>query len=460
VNIMKEEGLATTAARELAEQLDPSVVVTSGSAYEQTCRIWNGAVTSRPALVVRARTQADTQAAIRTARRHGLPLSIRGGGHDWAGRSLRHDGLVIDLTGLRRVTVDPQARVATVGGGATAADVIAATAPHGLAAVTGTVSSVGMTGLTLGGGYGPLSGHFGLAVDNLLGADLVLADGKPITVDEEHEPELFWAIRGGGGNFGIVTSMRVRLHAVDRLFAGMIVYPLTQAAAVLRRLDPILIAAPDELTVQTVILNSPDGTPALFVLPTWSGDLTAGEPHIDKLRRLGIPALDRLGSTTCRDLLHANDAQGKLTGRHVTARTHWLPRLTPAAIAALVEAGETLNSALSGVSVHHFHGAAARVPVERTAFGLRQDHLMAEIVAWWEPGESTPHQMWVDSAAKALVVDALPGGYPNMLGPDHHAQIADAYGPNAARLLAAKARFDPDGVFSATSLPPTTTTTN
>lgn len=457
---MKEDGLAMTATRALAGQLDPNAVVTSGSAYEQTCRIWNGAVTSRPALVVRARTQADVQAAVRAARRHGLPLSVRGGGHDWAGRSLRHDGLVIDLTGVRRVTVDPQARVATVGGGATAGDVIAATAPHGLAAVTGTVSSVGMTGLTLGDGYGPLSSRFGLAVDNLLSADLVLADGRLITVDEEREPELFWAIRGGGGNFGIVTSMRIRLHAVDRLLAGVIAYPSAQAAAVLRRLDPMLVAAPDELTVQTVILTGPDGTPALFVLPTWSGDQTAGEPHIDELCRLGTPVLALVGPTAYRDLLYVDDAQGEVTGRHVAARTHWLPRLTPVVIAALVEAGETLSSPLSGVSVHHFHGAAARVPVESTAFGLRQDHLMSEIVAWWEPGDSTPHQMLADSAANALAVDALPGGYPNMLGPDHHTQIADAYGPNAARLLAAKARFDPDAVFSATSLPPTTTTTN
>ncbi|HEV7453459.1 MAG TPA: FAD-binding protein [Pseudonocardiaceae bacterium] len=175
---MKEEVSALTVARELADQLDPSVVVTSGSAYEDTHRIWNGAVTSRPALVVRGRTQHDVQAAVRAARRRDVPLSVRSGGHDWAGRSLRHHGLVIDLTGMRQVTVDAQTRVA---------DVIGAAASHALSAATGTVGSVGMAGLILGGGYGPLSGPFGLALDNLLSADLVLADGRLITVDEHHD---------------------------------------------------------------------------------------------------------------------------------------------------------------------------------------------------------------------------------------------------------------------------------
>ncbi|MCW2863414.1 MAG: hypothetical protein JWP48_5122 [Actinoallomurus sp.] len=452
---MNEDTAAMTAAQELAGRLGPNLVVMSGPAYQDTRRLWNGAVTSRPAFVVRARTQDDVQAALDTARRHDLPLSVRAGGHDWAGRSLRHNGLVIDLTGMRQVTVDAETRVAAVGGGATATDVIAVSAPHGLSAVTGTVGSVGMAGLTLGGGYGPLSGRFGLAVDNLLSADLVLADGRSITVDEDHEPELFWAIRGGGGNFGVLTSMRVRLHAVDRLLAGLIVYPWAQAAKVLDQLSQILIAAPDELTVQTVILTGPGGAPALFVVPAWSGDPAAGEAHVEELQRLGTPALTQVGPMTYGDLLHLNDAQGEVTGRHYAARTRTVSRLTADVVAAFVEAGDTVTTPLSGVPIHHFHGAAARVPVESTAFGIRQDHLMAEIVAVWEPGDGTPHRTWADSVADALAPDALPGGYPNMLGPRDHAQIAGAYGPNAARLLAAKARFDPDGVFSATPLPPT-----
>jgi FAD/FMN-containing dehydrogenase len=444
---------AAAVARGLASRLDYGAVVRSGPAYEETRRIWNGAVTSRPAVVVRARTIRDVQVAVRVATRHGLPLSVRSGGHDWAGRSLRDGGLVIDLTGMDQVTAHPERCVATVGGGATAAAVIAAAEPYGLTAVTGTVGSVGMAGLTLGGGYGLLNGHFGLAADNLLGADVVLADGRAVSVDDETEPELFWAIRGGGGNFGIVTSMRIRLHAVRAVLAGVIGYQLREAASVLERLAEILADAPDELTVQGVILTGPDGAPGLFLSPLWSGDLAAGESRIRQLERLGTQVFAQVDRMTYGEAVHRNDAQGELTGNHVTARTLWLPRYTEGVAAGLTEAGRTVTSALSGVVVHDFHGAAARVPVQSTAFGLRRPHLMVEVIGWWPPGPAAPHEAWADNTARALAPDALPGGYPNMLGPAREAQIAQAYGPNTARLLAAKERFDPQGVFSATPLP-------
>jgi FAD/FMN-containing dehydrogenase len=439
--------------KELTGGLGPGVAVVSGPAFEETCRIWNGAVTHRPALVVRARTARAVQGAIIESRRHGMPFSVRAGGHDWAGRSLRHGGMVIDVSGLRQVTVDTAARVAVVGGGATANDVVAASAPHSLAPVTGTVGNVGMAGLTLGGGYGPLSGRFGLAADNLLSADLVLADGELVTVDENHYPELFWAIRGGGGNFGVVTSMRLRLHTVDPLIGGIIAYPWDQAATVLGQMNDFLTSAPDGLTVQTVVLTGPHGAPTLFLVPAWSGDPMAGESHLRKLQGFGTPVINQVGLTTYRELLRLNDALGEVTGNHYTARTRWVKSLTENVTAALIEAGDTTMSPLSGVPVHHFHGAAARVPVESTAFGIRQEHLMIEIVAAWEPGDSAPHQAWADAVSDAMAPDALPGGYPNMLGPDDRTQIAEAYGPNTARLLAVKSHFDPQGVFTATPLP-------
>jgi len=449
---VSEEKAAAAVTRELAGRLDDGVVVTSGTAYEETCRIWNGAVTSRPALVVRARIPSDVQAAVIAAGEHGLPLSVRSGGHDWAGRSLRDGGLVIDLTGMAEVTTDPARRVASAGGGATTAAVLAAAEPHGLAAVTGTVASVGMAGLTLGGGYGLLNGHFGLAVDNLLGADLVLADGRAISVDDETEPELFWAIRGGGGNFAVVTSMRFRLHAVRRVLTGVIGYRLHQASSVLAQLDGVLADAPDELTVQIIILTGSDGEPGLFLRPLWSGDLSAGESRVRQLERLGTPVFAQVDRMTYGEAVRQNDAQGE-AGDHVTARTRRLPGYTDGAVLSLSEAGQTLTSAESGIVVHDFHGAAARIPVEFTAFGVRRPHLMVEVIGRWKPGPATAHEAWADRTARALAPYALPGGYPNMLGPADDAQIALAYGPNTARLLAAKQRFDPGCVFSATPLP-------
>jgi FAD/FMN-containing dehydrogenase len=450
--IMNSNVSAGRAAGELAARIGADRVLMSGPSYDETCRLWNGAVDHRPALAVRGETPADVGAAVLAARGHELPLSVRGGGHDWAGRALRDDGLVIDLSSMRQVQVDAQARIATVAGGATASDVIAAAAPHELSAVTGTVGGVGMTGLTLGGGYGPLNGRFGLALDSLLGAEVVLADGRLVTVDASHEPELYWALRGGGGNFGVVTSLRVRLHPVPRLLAGLIMYPWPEAAAVLNRLRSVLAAAPDELTVQSGVLSGPDGSPALFLSPAWSGDPAQGAAAIEPLRRLGTPLIEQVAPMSYADMLGLFDAH-VVTGRHYALRTRSVPDFTPDVVAALVEAGSTRTSPLSGVVIHHFHGAATRVPVASTAFGLRRDHFMVEIIAAWEPGDGTRHRAWAESVSAALAPGAIPGGYANLLGPDDHEQVSSAYGRNSARLLAAKTRYDPDRVFSAIPLP-------
>jgi hypothetical protein len=380
---------------------------------------------------------------------------VRGGGHDWAGRALRPGGLVIDLTGMRQIAVDARARTATVGGGATAREVIAAAAPHGLVAATGACGAVGMAGLTLTGGYGPLSGRFGLAVDNLLGAGVVLADGRLVTADAAHEPELFWAVRGGGGNFGVVTTIRIRLHPVRRLLAGFIMFPWAQAAGVWEGLRAVRANAPDELTVQSGILTGPDGSLLAFLSPAWSGDPAPGEKAIEELRRLGRPLLSQAAPRTYAQMLGLFDAS-IVDGRCYAIRTRSVTDFTPDVIAAIVQAGSTLTSPLSLVSIHHFHGAAARIPPDATAFGIRRDHFTFEIVAAWEPDDrhGARHSAWAESLSTSLAPHALPGGYPGLLGPDNHDQIAVAYGQNDARLRAAKARFDPQGIFSATALPP------
>ncbi len=356
--------LAVSAARDLSAQLDPGRVLLPGPSYDEARRTWNGAVEHRPALIVRCQTPAEVQAAVGAARHHHLPLSVRGGGHDWAGRALRHGGLVIDLTGMRQVTVDPAERVATVAGGATAGDLISAAALHHLSAATGMVGFVGMAGLTLGGGYGSLNGRFGLALDNLLGAEIVLADGRLVTTHATHEPELYWALRGGGGNFGVVTSMRIRLHPVHQLLAGLIMYPWSQVSDIMGRLNDILAAAPDELTIQTGILSGLGGSPILFLAPAWSGDLTHGEKAIDELHRLGTPLFTKVAAMTYTDLLAMSDAR-IVNGHHYAGRTRSVTGFTPDVISALIEAGSTLTSPLSGIPIHHFHGVAARIPSDR-----------------------------------------------------------------------------------------------
>jgi FAD/FMN-containing dehydrogenase len=448
---MTRSELVAATARDLSRRIDPQRVLANFST-NGTRPIWNAAVDHRPALVVQVHTPHEVQDAIRVARDRGLPLSVLGGGHDWAGRAVRDGGVVIDLSGMRTVAVDASGRVTTVAGGATAREVMEAAGPFGLVAAAGNCGGVGMAGLTLGGGYGPLNGRFGLASDNLVGAQVVLADGRVVAVDANHEPELFWALRGGGGNFGVVTSMRLRLHAVDRLIGGLIMFPWSQAAAVWRGLSDVLSTAPDELTVQSGVLPGPDGIPVAFLAPTWSGDLTAGQRAVDALTRLGTPLAVQVGPMTYGELLGLWDAN-VASGMHWAVRTRSVIGYTPEIIEALVEAGSTRTSPMTIIPIHHFHGASTRIASDETAFANRREHLMIEIVAGWEPHDGAVHRAWADAVSASLARHALPGGYPNLLGPDAHDQIANAYGDNAVRLLAAKAHYDPDGVFTATPLP-------
>jgi len=458
MNIMsKSTNPHSGATRELRSKMQGRVVSWGDDDYARTRRVWNGAVENQPALFAVCETSADVQAAVRSARQHEVPLSVRGGGHDWAGRALCSDGLVIDLSRMRRVTVDRRSRTATVSGGATAKDVAVAAAAHGLVAALGNCGEVGMSGLTLGGGYGPLNGQCGLAADNLLGADMVLADGRCVTIGPDEEPELFWAIRGGGGNFGVVTSMRIQLHEARHTLGGLIAYPWSEAETVLSRYAAFSATMPDELGAAVTMTSGPDGQPAIMLVPLWNGDKLQGERAMDHLRALGKPQLAQIGPMTYTEMLAPIDAQlAEVAGCHWEIRTRSLPALMPGAVDAIMAAIARRTSPASMVNWHHFHGAATRIPADAIAFGLRQEHFMVEIIACWEPDGSNgaAHRQWAQDLWEGLAPFALPGGYANLLGPDDREQAAAAYGGNAARLRALKRRFDPDRVFaSAIALP-------
>jgi FAD/FMN-containing dehydrogenase len=248
--------LIESTLRRLGERMPGRISRPGDDRYDKAAAIWAKPVGRMPRAIAHCRTPEDVQSAIRAARDCDLPLSVRGGGHDWAGRALC-EGLVIDLSGMNSVTAYPEKGAARIAGGARASDVVRETDPLGLAAVTGAVGAVGMAGLTLGGGYGPLIGRFGLALDNLIGAEVVLADGRIVAAGPDNEPELFWALRGGGGNFGAVTTMHCRLHALPSVRSGMLLYPFTEASAVLGHCADIASAAPEALTVQVGIVTAP-----------------------------------------------------------------------------------------------------------------------------------------------------------------------------------------------------------
>jgi FAD/FMN-containing dehydrogenase len=440
---------------DIAMQLRGLVSMPGDERYAAATGTWAKQIGVTPHFVVHCRTANDVQAAIRAARERDLPLSVRGGGHDWAGRALC-DGVVIDLTDMRGVILDSDRRAVTAGGGARARDITAFTDAHNLAVVAGSIDSVGMAGLTLGGGYGPLIGRFGLALDNVLEAQVVLADGRVVFASAERNEELFWALRGGGGNFGVVTALRYRLHELTNVQSGMLAYPLAEAKSVLEICAAVAASAPDEFSVQLGIVGGPDGSFAVLVIPTWCGELEESESWLAPMLNLGTLLSGSIEQKSYGSLLRTFD--GFIAdGLRVFADCCWLPALDSGSIDTLVSAMKNAVSPACAIFTHDFRAAATRVPVEATAFGLRRDHILIEILAMLpegsRPRDELEHLGWIRNTREAFR-GALPGGYPNMLGKNETNRATMSFGPNAARLIRAKRRYDPENVFSsAISLP-------
>jgi FAD/FMN-containing dehydrogenase len=262
--------------------------------------------------------------------------------------------------------------------------------------------------------------------------------------------DLFWALRGGGGDFGVVTSMRVRLHPVSNLLAGIILFPWSEAQSVLRGHAEILSSAPDELSVLAGLIPAPDGNPAVLIGPIWSGEPGQGQEIMARLQCLGRPILTRIGPMSYTELLGLYDAQ-VVDGRHYALQTRWLADLSPGILSAVAAAGAARTSPLSFIALHHFHGVGTQLAPDATAFGLRRQHFLMEIVAAWAPSgkeEGAVHRRWVSDLSSAIAPLALPGGYANFLTPDDREQLGSAYGSNASRLRQRKRRYDPDNLFS------------
>ena len=435
--------------RGLSGQLGGRISKPGDDRYGSATAIWAKPVGPMPRIVAHCRTVRDIQLAIAAARSAGLSLSVRGGGHDWAGRALC-DGLVLDLSDMRDAVVNPDRRSVSISGGARASDVLATTDPLGLAAVTGSCSAVGMAGLTLGGGYGPLIGRFGLALDNLVSADVVLADGRIVTAEPGREEDLFWALRGGGGNFGVVTEMRIRLHEIPSVLSGMLVYPFSEARTVLQRLAGTTHSMPDELTVQVGAVGGPDGMPVILLVPTWCGRQAEGESHIAPLLELGTLLDNTVDAVRYGTSLSVFDPH-IVNGRRTFMETCSLPELDEVRVDVLVEAMSKAASAGCAIFTHEFKGTATRVPVEATAFGLRREHVLIEILASFpdcsDRSVERRHQRWVRETRRAFDALALPGGYPNLLGVGETARAAESFDRNIERLIKVKQLYDPDNVF-------------
>jgi FAD/FMN-containing dehydrogenase len=448
--------LITRTLGRLAQQLRGRLSVPGDKRYAFATAIWAKPTGPMPRAVVHCRIPEDVQLTILAARSCDLPLSVRGGGHDWAGRALC-EGLVIDLSSMNGVDLGSDNRSARIAGGARAADVLATTDPLGLAAVTGSSGAVGMAGLALGGGYGPLIGRFGLALDNLTAAEVVLADGRVMTASDDNEQELFWALRGGGGNFGVVTEMTYRVHDVPNVLSGMLVYPFSEAKAVLGRCADIAASLPDELTLQLGCVAGPDGEPVVFIVPTWCGLPGQGDARVAPFLKLGTLLDSSVDAVRYGTSLAVFDPF-IVNGQKTFMETCWLPALDSTSIDVFIQAMKAAVSPGCAILTHEFRGAAARVPAQATAFGLRRDHVLVEILAAFpdrsDQLEEERHRRWARDTLRAFDAMALPGGYPNLLGPSDVERAAKSFGGNAGRLLSAKRLYDPDNIFrSAIPLP-------
>ena len=427
--------------------------------YDEARKVWNGAIDRRPALIARCAAAADVTTALDLARERELQVAVRGGGHSIAGFSVCDDGLVIDLSPLRGIAVDPGARTARAGGGVLWGELDAATQAHGLATVGGIVTHTGVAGLTLGGGIGWLMRRHGATADNLLAADVVTAGGETLHASEHENPDLFWGLRGGGGNFGIVTSFEYRLHTVGpTVLAGPLYYALEDGPAVLRHYRDLVADAPDELTTILNLRMAPPlpfipaefhGRPVVTVAVCYAGDLGRGETVLAPLRSFGSPLVDAIGPRPYVELQRMFDPTVP-HGWHYHWRSWELPPLTDAAIDTLVDQAARITSPRSYIIVFQLGGAVARVGEDETAYSQRDAAHNVNINAVWLEGdpEADRHVRWVHECHAALERHAGGRAYVNFLADEGADRVRAAYGhAKHDRLVALKRRYDPANVL-------------
>ncbi|MCH8849940.1 MAG: FAD-binding oxidoreductase [Chloroflexi bacterium] len=419
--------------------------------YEEARQIQNGMIDKRPALIARCLGVADIVDAVNFARDKGLELSVRGGGHNIGGKALTDGGVMIDLSWMRGVQVDPAARTARAHGGAIWGEFNRETQIHGLATTGGVVSSTGVAGLTLGGGLGWLMGKYGMAVDNLIAAEVVTADGSVVRASESENADLLWGLRGGGGNFGVAASLEYRLHEVGpTVTSGLIAHPADQAKRVLGFYRELTSSLPDELTVFCALLHAPDGSgvPLAAMILCHCGPMDEGERAVRPIKEFGSPVLDVVGPMSydaTNRMLDAGSPKGALN----YWKSSYLDELSDGAIDTLIEQFSTVPSQTTLMLIEHIHGAATRVGETDTAFPHRSEGYNALFASQWQdPSETERNVAWTRETYSALEPYMAAGRYVNYLGEDEGEDpVAAAYGPNYDRLRELKAKYDPDNLF-------------
>ena len=439
------------AVTELAKTFTGQLIQPTDPGYDDVRKVHNGLIDKRPALITRCRGVADIVEALNLAHTLNLEVAVRGGGHNVAGRATIDDGLMLDLSLMKGIHVDPKTRTARAQGGLTWNEFNRETQLHGLATTGGVVSTTGIAGLTLGGGLGWLMGKHALALDNLLSVDLVLADGRILTASKEENPDLFWAVRGGGGNFGVAASFEYRLHQVGPIVTGgLIAYPFSAAWDVLRFFRDVTASLADEFSVFAGLIHAPDGSGMKLValVVCHCGPLGAGESAAQPIKRFGAPAIDVIGPmpySQVNMMLDAAYPRGALN----YWMSNFLASLSDEAIRTIIDCFAKCPTPMGQLLLENFHGAVTRVGVTDTAFPHRAPgYNLAVISEWMNPKDNEACTAWARDSYAAMQPFMGSGRYVNYLGDDEPSDpVAAAYGPNYQRLRQLKAKYDPENFF-------------
>jgi FAD/FMN-containing dehydrogenase len=439
------------AAAELAGAFSGQLLKPADAGYEEARKVHNGLVDKRPALIARCRGVADVVDAISLTRKLGLEVAVRGGGHNVAGRATIDGGLMIDLAPMKGIHVDPKSRTARAQGGVTWAELNRETQLHGLAVTGGVVSSTGVAGLTLGGGLGWLMGKYGLALDNLRSVELVTAEGKVLRASKDEAPDLFWAVRGGGGNFGVVTSFEFQLHPVGpTVTGGLIAHPFDRARDLLKFFRDSTASLPDEHMIFGGLIHAPDGsgTKLAVMVTCHCGSLADGEKAMRPLKEFQSPVVDTLGSMPyCQlnGMLDAAYPKGALN----YWKSSFLSQLSDEAIDTMIDSFAQCPTPMGQLLLEHFHGAATRVGVTDTAFPHRAEGYNFLVLGeWMERADNDRCIAWARETYSRMKPFMASGRYVNYLADDETGElVAAAYGPNYRRLQQLKAKYDPKNFF-------------
>jgi FAD binding domain/Berberine and berberine like len=435
------------AFQELAGELAGKVVLAEDAGYEVARRVWNGMIDKRPAGIVRCAGSDDVLAVTSFAKAHGLAVAVRAGGHNIAGNGTCDGGIVVDLSPLNGVEVDQSNRRARVGGGTTISQLDVATQRFGLATTGGIMPTTGVGGFTLGGGLGVLMRSYGLACDNLLSAEVVTADGRRLRASATENTDLFWGLRGGGGNFGVVTSFEFQLHEVGPLLTARIAHPWSKAREALRFFRDFLLEAPDGLVAYLTLGTHIDGQPAVFLRGEWNGPISEGESVVAPLRRFGSPIRD-----DCEPMLYV-DVQKIVEPAFPPDRlNYWkanfVEDLSDELIDVMIDSFSSVPSPYSMIALEQMGGAVARVPDSATAFQSRNAAFSLLILSGWvDPADSDVNVAWTRDVWERTQPLSSSGVYVNYLGTEGEGRVRAAYGVNHARLTEIKRKYDPQNFF-------------